>query len=77
MSVILVRACLRGNAGGSPTAAVLEDAPLTDDQRREIPAAQSIPMTTTGWERCAKPSPRTGRSGIRPRNASKPGSRNS
>ncbi|MEV7553648.1 PhzF family phenazine biosynthesis protein [Amycolatopsis sp. NPDC089917] len=39
-SVILVRACLRGNAGGSPTAVVLEDAPLTDDQRREVPAAQ-------------------------------------
>lgn len=35
----LVRACLRGGAGGSPTAVVTEDAPLTDEQRREVPAA--------------------------------------
>ncbi|WP_406442012.1 PhzF family phenazine biosynthesis protein [Streptomyces sp. NBC_00631] len=37
MNVTLVRACLRDGRGGSPTA-VLDDAPLTDDERREVPA---------------------------------------
>ncbi|MEU9451286.1 PhzF family phenazine biosynthesis protein [Streptomyces sp. NPDC048277] len=36
MNVTLVRACLRDGRGGSPTA-VLDDAPLTDDERREVP----------------------------------------
>ncbi|MFJ9566093.1 PhzF family phenazine biosynthesis protein [Streptomyces fuscichromogenes] len=39
--VTVVRACLRGGAGGSPTAVVLEDgtgAPTPDDERRLVPA---------------------------------------
>ncbi|MEU1340893.1 PhzF family phenazine biosynthesis isomerase [Streptomyces sp. NPDC005827] len=36
MNVTLVRACLRDGRGGSPTA-VLDDGPLTDEQRREVP----------------------------------------
>ncbi|MEU6197528.1 PhzF family phenazine biosynthesis protein [Streptomyces sp. NPDC047061] len=36
MNVTIVRACLRDGRGGSPTA-VLDDAPLTDDERREVP----------------------------------------
>ncbi|MGY4983644.1 PhzF family phenazine biosynthesis protein [Streptomyces sp. 900105755] len=36
MTVTLVRACLRDGRGGSPTA-VLDDTPLTDDERREVP----------------------------------------
>ncbi|MFI8826057.1 PhzF family phenazine biosynthesis protein [Streptomyces sp. NPDC053431] len=39
----VVRACLRGGAGGSPTAVVMEDdtpgARLDDEQRRRVPAA--------------------------------------
>jgi trans-2,3-dihydro-3-hydroxyanthranilate isomerase len=42
-NVTIVRACLRGGAGGSSTAVVLEDdadgPPLGDDERRRIPAA--------------------------------------
>ncbi|MEW1776790.1 PhzF family phenazine biosynthesis protein [Streptomyces sp. NPDC086777] len=37
MTVTIVRACLRDGRGGSPTA-VLDDTPLTDDERRGIPA---------------------------------------
>ncbi|MFD1930289.1 PhzF family phenazine biosynthesis protein [Nonomuraea mangrovi] len=36
LPVTIVRACLRDGGGGSPTA-VMEEAPLTDDQRRRIP----------------------------------------
>ncbi|MFD8819944.1 PhzF family phenazine biosynthesis protein [Streptomyces sp. NPDC059627] len=36
MNVTIVRACLRDGRGGSPTA-VLDDTPLTDDERREVP----------------------------------------
>ncbi|MER6536930.1 PhzF family phenazine biosynthesis protein [Streptomyces sp900105755] len=36
MTVTIVRACLRDGRGGSPTA-VLDDTPLTDDERREVP----------------------------------------
>ncbi|WP_030779013.1 PhzF family phenazine biosynthesis protein [Streptomyces sp. NRRL S-920] len=43
-NVTVVRACLRGGAGGSPTAVVLEDDPagprLGDDERRRIPVEQ-------------------------------------
>ncbi|WP_329404290.1 PhzF family phenazine biosynthesis isomerase [Streptomyces melanogenes] len=38
LPVTIVRACLRGGQGGSPTA-VLEEAPLSDDERRRVPAA--------------------------------------
>ncbi|MET7368714.1 PhzF family phenazine biosynthesis protein [Streptomyces sp. NPDC005566] len=39
--VTVVRACLRGGAGGSPTAVVLEDNSVPGDQeRRRIPAAR-------------------------------------
>jgi trans-2,3-dihydro-3-hydroxyanthranilate isomerase len=36
VNVTLVRACLRDGRGGSPTA-VLDDTPLTDEERREVP----------------------------------------
>ncbi|MET9338884.1 PhzF family phenazine biosynthesis isomerase [Nonomuraea sp. NPDC003804] len=36
LPVAIVHACLRDGGGGSPTA-VMEEAPLTDDQRRRIP----------------------------------------
>ena len=36
MNLTLVRACLRDGRGGSPTA-VVDDGPLTDEQRREVP----------------------------------------
>lgn len=36
MTLTIVRACLRDGRGGSPTA-VLDDTPLTDDERREVP----------------------------------------
>ncbi|MER7838999.1 PhzF family phenazine biosynthesis isomerase [Streptomyces sp. NPDC096040] len=36
MNVTIVRACLRDGRGGSPTA-VLDETPLTDDERREVP----------------------------------------
>ncbi|ACZ87882.1 PhzF family phenazine biosynthesis protein [Streptosporangium roseum] len=36
LPVAIVHACLRDGRGGSPTA-VMEEAPLTDDQRRRIP----------------------------------------
>ena len=35
-SVAVVRACLRDGTGGSPTA-VMDEAPLSDDQRRRVP----------------------------------------
>ncbi|MGW1624233.1 PhzF family phenazine biosynthesis protein [Streptomyces sp. NPDC002172] len=37
MTVTIVRACLRDGRGGSPTA-VLDDLPLTDEERRAVPA---------------------------------------
>ncbi|MEE4540758.1 PhzF family phenazine biosynthesis protein [Streptomyces sp. V4-01] len=37
LPVAIVRACLREGAGGSPTA-VLDDAPLSDAERRRVPA---------------------------------------
>lgn len=52
--VTLVRACLRGGAGGSPTAVVLEDGhtPPGDDERRAVPAARgtshAVFITHTG-----------------------------
>ncbi|MFE2420742.1 PhzF family phenazine biosynthesis protein [Streptomyces hokutonensis] len=36
LSVTIVRACLRGGAGGSPTA-VLDEVPLSDGERRRVP----------------------------------------
>ncbi|WP_427918112.1 PhzF family phenazine biosynthesis protein [Streptomyces sp. cg40] len=36
LSVTIVRACLREGAGGSPTA-VLDEAPLSEDERRRVP----------------------------------------
>ncbi|MFJ4776266.1 PhzF family phenazine biosynthesis protein [Streptomyces sp. NPDC088762] len=36
LPVAIVRACMRGGQGGSPTA-VLAEVPLTDDQRRRVP----------------------------------------
>jgi trans-2,3-dihydro-3-hydroxyanthranilate isomerase len=36
VNVTIVRACLRDGRGGSPTA-VLDDTPLSDDERREVP----------------------------------------
>lgn len=36
LPVAIVRACLRDGGGGSPTA-VLDEAPLSDDQRRRVP----------------------------------------
>lgn len=36
--VTVVRACLRDGTGGSPTA-VLDEAPLSDDERRRVPVA--------------------------------------
>ena len=36
LSVTIVRACLREGAGGSPTA-VLDEVPLSDDERRRVP----------------------------------------
>ena len=38
LPVTIVRACLRDGQGGSPTA-VLDEAPLSDDERRRVPAA--------------------------------------
>lgn len=38
LPVAIVHACLRDGSGGSPTA-VLDDAPLSDDERRRVPAA--------------------------------------
>lgn len=38
LPVTIVRACLRDGHGGSPTA-VLDEAPLSDDERRRVPAA--------------------------------------
>lgn len=37
LPVALVRACLRDGTGGSPTAVVMEEAPLRDEERRRVP----------------------------------------
>lgn len=38
LHVAIVRACLRQGSGGSPTA-VMDETPLSDDERRRVPAA--------------------------------------
>ncbi|MEU3511929.1 PhzF family phenazine biosynthesis isomerase [Streptomyces longwoodensis] len=52
--VVVVDACQRDGAGGSPTA-VLDDAPFTDEERRRIPAeagtSHAVFLRATGTER--------------------------
>ncbi|MFF9165107.1 PhzF family phenazine biosynthesis protein [Streptomyces longwoodensis] len=52
--VVVVDACLRDGAGGSPTA-VLDDAPFTDEERRRIPAewgtSHAVFLRAAGTER--------------------------
>lgn len=51
---VLVSACQRGGAGGSPTV-VLDDAPFTDEERRRIPAewgtSHAVFLRAAGTER--------------------------
>ncbi|MFF4580089.1 PhzF family phenazine biosynthesis protein [Streptomyces sp. NPDC001389] len=61
-TTVLVRACLRGGVGGSPTSVVLDDDGLSDEDRRRVPVehgtSHAVFLRVSGDGAAHGPSPR-------------------